>query len=433
MILYYLTFKDNFIKDVLNVPQEWKCFRLNSFGRFQKGRGISKKELADEGVPCILYGDIYTKYNFKVFRVINKTTKAIANNSIKISNNTLLLTGSGETVEEIGKTILYLGDEPVYIGGDVIIFKPFKNNPQFISYALNSYDSQYQKSRTSNGDIVVHTYSSKIKDVIIALPDETLQQKIAEFLDHKTALIDKFINNRKKQIELLEEKKSAIINKAVTKGINPNVKLKPSGVDWIGEIPEHWEVWKLKFVSRITTGGRNTEDREEDGLYPFYVRADTVERINSYSFDGEAILTAGDGVGVARVFHYVNGKFDFHQRVYKISNFNRVLGKFLYFYMIDNFAKEVIKLSAKTTVDSLRLPMLSNFPIAHPDETEQRVILEYIERESSQIETLITKYQKQIDLIQEYKTALIAKAVTGKIDVREWQKPINSILNKMEN
>ncbi len=101
-------------------------------------------------------------------------------------------------------------------------------------------------------------------------------------------------------------------------------KYRDSGVEWLGEIPEHWDISRLKFLCNITTGGKDTENKVDDGKYPFYVRSQTVERINSYSFNGEAILTAGDGVGVGKVFHYVNDKFDFHQRVYMFYSFQTI-------------------------------------------------------------------------------------------------------------
>src|SRR5438876_5539365 len=101
----------------------------------------------------------------------------------------------------------------------------------------------------------------------------------------------------------------------------------------VGVIPEDWRVVTVKEIAAITTGKRNTQDRIHDGAYPFFVRSQTIERINSYSYDGEAVLTAGDGVGTGKVFHYVKGKFDFHQRVYKISDFRSdMAGFYLYLY-----------------------------------------------------------------------------------------------------
>ena len=195
-----------------------------------------------------------------------------------------------------------------------------------------------------------------------------------------------------------------------------NRELKDSGIEWIGDIPEHWEVVKLKFISSIDTGSKNTEDNEEMGNYPFFVRSDKVERINSYSFDGEAILTAGDGVGVAKVFHYINGKFDYHQRVYKISDFNKIIGKYLYYYMRECFYKYVIKLSAKSTVDSLRLPMFTNFQITLPPLAEQSQIAEYLDNKVSLIDKIIEKTKLSIDEYKKYKQSLITETVTKGLD-----------------
>lgn len=307
-----------------------------------------------------------------------------------------------------------------------------KVNPLLFYHLCNQINFDYY----IYGSAVPSMTSRDLNEIKFALPPLLEQDSIVQFLDHKTGQIDRFIANRQKQIELLKEQKAAIINKAVTKGINPNVKMKDSGIEWLPEVPVNWDVWKMKFLTRIETGNKNTDDAEEDGEYPFYVRSDKVERLSTYSFDGEAILTAGDGVGVAKVFHYANCKMAIHQRVYKIFHFKPILGEFLFYYIKDNFYKEVIKLSAKTTVDSLRMPMLANFPVAYPTIEEQKEILSYIKEETFTIDTLITKYQKQIDLMQEYRTSLISQAVTGKIDVRDWKakdKTKKEILLSAEN
>ena len=189
-------------------------------------------------------------------------------------------------------------------------------------------------------------------------------------------------------------------------------KYKDSGIVWVGNIPEHWSIRRLKYLVSITTGGSDTVDNVEEGNYPFFVRSQNVERINSYSYDGEAVLTAGDGVGVAKVFHYADGKFDFHQRVYKFSDFKDILGKFFFYYVRNNLKYEVLKLSAKSTVDSLRMHMLQNFFVALPSVNEQRTIVDFLDCKTAQIDTLIEKKQRQIDLLQEQRTALINHAVT---------------------
>src|SRR3989338_3406744 len=124
----------------------------------------------------------------------------------------------------------------------------------------------------------------------------------------------------------------------------------------VGVIPRDWEVDKIQNLADITTGAKNTQDRIPDGDYPFFVRSQTVERINSYSFDGEAVLTAGDGVGTGKVFHYINGKFYFHQIVYNISDFAAELNGFYFFlYFSSHFYGRIMALTAKSSVDSVRL------------------------------------------------------------------------------
>jgi len=191
---------------------------------------------------------------------------------------------------------------------------------------------------------------------------------------------------------------------------------KDSGVEWLGEIPSSWEVKRLKFLGNIKTGEKDTVNSVDDGEYPFFVRSQTVERIDTYSHDEEAVLTAGDGVGVGKVFHYINGKFDYHQRVYKVSKFREILGKYLFYYMKSFLYEEVIKLSAKSTVDSLRLPMFLNFPIICGEIEVQQRIVKFLDRKTAEIDQAIAQKQRLIELLQEQKAILINQAVTKGLD-----------------
>ena len=190
---------------------------------------------------------------------------------------------------------------------------------------------------------------------------------------------------------------------------------KDSGIEWLGDIPEHWEVIKLKFLSEIKTGEKDTVDRNDDGQYPFFIRSKNVQRIHTYSYDEEAVLTAGDG-DIGKIFHYINGKFEYHQRVYKFSGFRKIIAKCLYYYLHYNLAEEVVKLSAKTTVDSLRLPMLQNFFVAVPPLPEQTAISQFLEDKTTKIDQAIAIKQQQIALLKERKQILIHKAVTRGLD-----------------
>ncbi len=190
---------------------------------------------------------------------------------------------------------------------------------------------------------------------------------------------------------------------------------KDSGIEWLGEIPEHWKLMKLKFLANIKTGEKDTVDREDNGIYPFFVRSKDIKRMNTYSYDEEAVLTAGDG-DIGKIFHYINGKFEYHQRVYKFSNFRHITGKYLFYYLHHNLEQEVVKLSAKTTVDSLRLPMLQNFNISIPLIDEQILIASFLDEKTAQIDKAISQKEKLIELLKERKQIIINDAVTKGLD-----------------
>ncbi len=192
----------------------------------------------------------------------------------------------------------------------------------------------------------------------------------------------------------------------------PYPEYKDSGVEWLGKIPKSWAIKKLKYICSVGTGTKDTVNAVEDGLYPFFVRSQTIERINSFGADCEAVLTAGDGVGVGKVFHYYNGKFDYHQRVYMLSNFNLVLGKFVYYYLSNNFYKVALEGNAKSTVDSLRMPQFLNFEFSLPEQELQEKIVLFLDHETDKIDTLVDKQQQLIQLLKEKRQALISHAVT---------------------
>ena len=170
------------------------------------------------------------------------------------------------------------------------------------------------------------------------------------------------------------------------------------------EFTEEWKRKRFKDVCNITTGNKNTQDKSDDGIYPFYVRSQIVERINSWTFDGEAILTAGDGVGVGKVFHYSTGKIGVHQRVYILSDF-KCDGKYLYSYFAGNFYNRVKRMSAKNSVDSVRMEMIADMPISLPSNEEQKKITRLL----SLIDERIATQNKIIEDLKKLKCAIIEK------------------------
>ncbi|MDQ6955851.1 MAG: restriction endonuclease subunit S [Mariprofundaceae bacterium] len=166
--------------------------------------------------------------------------------------------------------------------------------------------------------------------------------------------------------------------------------------------------WKekraIEFCS-ISTGKNNTQDKIHEGKYPFYVRSATIERSNNYLFDEEAVLTVGDGVGTGKVYHYVNGKYDLHQRVYRMYDFNDITGKYFFYFFSNNFYKRVISMTAKTSVDSVRLEMIADMMINAPVIEEQTQIGNFFQ----QLDRLIAQHQQKHDKLRCVKKALLEK------------------------
>lgn len=187
---------------------------------------------------------------------------------------------------------------------------------------------------------------------------------------------------------------------------------KDSGIEWLGMVPDNWLIKKLKYLCTVQTGSKDTVNAIEEGLYPFFVRSQIIERINTIGADCEAVLTAGDGVGVGKVYHYYNGKFDFHQRVYMLNEFKSITGRFVYYYLSSNFYKVALEGNAKSTVDSLRLPQFLNFEFSVPNDEEQKSITSFLDHETAKIDNLIEKQQQLIELLKEKRQAVISHAVT---------------------
>ena len=192
----------------------------------------------------------------------------------------------------------------------------------------------------------------------------------------------------------------------------------------VGVIPEEWRTDFIEHIANITTGGKNTQDRVNDGQYPFFVRSQTVEHINTYSFDGEAVLTAGDGVGTGKVFHYINGKFDAHQRVYLISDFNENIdGYFFFLYFSTHFYSRIMQMTAKSSVDSVRRDMIARMLIPiPPTKSEQLAIAEAL----SDVDALLEGLERLITKKHNIKQAVMQQLLTGKIRFPgfggEWEK-----------
>jgi type I restriction enzyme S subunit len=313
---------------------------------------------------------------------------------------------------------------------EIMVFEPVHGNDRrFLSYSLLSDGFITRVSAMVDGAKMPRANPDDVLNLRLAVPPPAEQRRIAAYLDEATGKIDRLVRLRRRQMELLREQRAALIQQAVTRGLNPNAPLKDSGIPWLGQIPRHWEVKRLKYLCNVTTGGKDTVDAEPEGEFPFFVRSQTVERINSYSFDGEAVLTAGDGVGVGKVFHYYDGKLDFHQRVYLLHNFHHITGKFFFQYLRSLFHSVALGGQAKSTVDSLRMDVFLNFEFCIPPATEQAKILECLEQQEARFDSLLAAYERQIALLVEYRASLIHESVTGQrgVPAGEWVDRVDGV------
>jgi type I restriction enzyme S subunit len=296
------------------------------------------------------------------------------------------------TGASVGRTYLYnMKDGKLVFAGFLIRIRPNIEilDPAFLKFHTQTkyYWNWVISNSMRSGQPGLN--SNEYKSFKIPLPPLPEQKAIAEVLSDTDNLIQ--------ALEKRIAKKRLIKQGTMQKLLSPK---------------DDWEVEELIKLASITTGSKNTQDRIDDGKYPFFVRSQTIERIDSYSFNGEAVLTAGDGVGTGKIFHYINGKFDFHQRVYKISHFNEKLdGYFFFLYFSNNFYNRIMQMTAKSSVDSVRMEMIANMKIPLPPLPEQKNIAEVLSDMDSEIETL----EKKLAKYKQLKQGLMQNLLTGKI------------------
>lgn len=432
----YSEYKNSGMEWLGVIPNKWERLKFKftskegkAFASGPFGSSIGSQFYRDSGVPVIRGNNLSLNANKPKFvddgYVFIDKNKADELSNAEVIRGDLVFTARG-TVGQVG-LIPCVGDltwERAILSANQLRFRNHKTgfSSNFLWYLFSSWLIRTQVLLSSDSVAQPNLNLGSLKDLHLLKPSFEEQVSIAKFLDYETAKIDTLIAKQEKLIELLKEKRQAVISHAVTKGLNPNVPMKDSGVEWLGEVPEHWSVMRMRFICHITTGSRDTQDAKDNGEFPFFVRSDTIQRIDSYSFDGEGVMTSGDGAGVGKIFHHFIGKCEIHQRVYLFHKFKKITGRYFYHFLKEHLEPIAIAQSAKSTVDSLRMPILQEFPFAFGSIKEQKEICDYLTNQESYFEKLISKSTKAVDLLKERKTALISAAVTGKIDVRSWQQ-----------
>ena len=424
-----------------DVPAHWDVVQLGRIGVFSKGSGGTKDDEVPDGIPCVRYGDLYTTHKSFISQTRSRVSTAKASAYTPIVRGDVLFPTSGETIEEIGKSAVNLIDTQVLCGGDLIIFRPaVPMEPKFAGYALDCPAAQTQKSQMGRGITIMHIYSSQLKYLWLPLPPLDEQAAIVRYLDHADELISRYISAKERLIVLLEEERQAVIHQAVTHGLDPNAPLKPSGVPWLGDVPAHWEPIQLGRIGVFSKGSGGTKDDEvpqgipcvrygdlytthqysisqsrsfipqwraseytpiEKGDVLFPTSGETIEEIGKSAVNLiDAPACCGGDVIILRPTIPVNPKF---------------LG-----YALDGPSSQDQKsrMGRGITIMHIYSSQLKYLWIGLPPLDEQNEIAECLDQATAETDAAITRTRRQIELVQEYRTRLIADAVTGQIDVR---------------
>ncbi|WP_313167034.1 restriction endonuclease subunit S [Streptococcus parasuis] len=232
-----------------------------------------------------------------------------------------------------------------------------------------------------------------VENFVVHIPSQKEQSAIGTFF----STLDQQITLHQRKLDKLKSVKQAYLSEMFpAEGERVPKRRFPGFTD-------AWELRNVGEICRISTGKSNTQDREEQGKFPFYVRSPIIEKSTKYLFDEEAVLTVGDGVGTGKVFHYVHGKYDLHQRVYRMFSFTHVNAKYFYYYFSKKFFDRVMAMTAKNSVDSVRLEMISDMEITIPQLEEQEKIVKIL----STLDQQITLHQRKLEKLKNLKKALL--------------------------
>ena len=293
-----------------SVPTHWEILSLGQVGTLTKGTGGNKEDELPTGMPCVRYGDLYTTHKYFIENARSFIFPEVADQYTKIKFGDVLFAASGETADEIGKSAVNLLRGPAYCGGDVILFRPHGHLiPRYTGYMMDCGPIVHQKATMGRGFTVYHVYGKQLKYLRIPIPPLEEQAAIVRFLDHADEQTQRYIAGKERLIALLEEERQALVHQAVTRGLDPNVQLKPSGVEWLGDVPEHWGIRRLKTICYMKSGeGITATSIETEGEYPVYggngLRGYTFE----FTHNGDYVLIGRQGALCGNI-HVAREKF----------------------------------------------------------------------------------------------------------------------------
>ncbi|WP_372863429.1 restriction endonuclease subunit S [Psychrobacter sp.] len=411
----YDSYKDSGEDWIAEIPTTWNSVPLRNIFKFRNEK--NNPVITDEILSLSIAHGV-TKYSDKN-RGGNKRKDDIT--AYKIARpNDIVLNSMNIIVGAVGLSKYFGAISPVYYA-----LYLHSNEANINYYEWVFHNNSFQKGLLKYGKGILikmgeggkmNTIRMKIsqhdmKYFILPFPPLKEQEKIARFLESRTTQIDQAINLKQQQIAKLEEYKQIVIQNAVTKGLNPDAQLKDSGVDWIGDIPKHWEVKKLKYIGKIKNGIDYKHVEVEKG-YPVIGSGGQFTYASKYLYDGEAVLLGRKGTIDKPL--YINGKFWTVDTMFYYICKKEFSTKFVY-YCATTIPFSYF--STDTALPSITQSHLNNHKFAVPNLKEQNDIVQFLDTETSKFQILKASYQTQINRLKEYKTILINQAVTGKIKV----------------
>ncbi len=382
--------------DIGLIPEDWVVKNIKDYAEVLNGdrsqRYPKDEELVKQGIPFINAGHIVNgKIDFSNMDYVS-LEKYNAMSGVKFKRNDILVCLRGS----LGKNAVVNFDEGT-VASSLCVVRTKTIKSSFLLLLLNSSIFENFIKEENNGSSQPNLSALSLRNFQHPLPPTIEEQ---ERIANALSQVDDLLAALDEQIEKKQLVKQGAMQQLLT------------GKTRLQGFKGRWKSVKLGDVADIRTGKRNGDENLETGLYPFFVRSQSVYRINSYSYDGEAILIPGEG-GIGKIFHYINGKFDYHQRVYKISDFPPDLDtKFVYFYLMKFFGSHALQNTVKATVDSLRLPTFQDFMLVVPSTlAEQQAIASILSTMDEEIQTL----QEERDKYALVKQGMMQQLLTGKI------------------
>jgi type I restriction enzyme S subunit len=268
-----------------------------------------------------------------------------------------------------------------------------------------------------------------IGDMQIPVPPLDEQKAIAAYLDEKTGKIDELIVEKTKQVEDLRSFRTSVITEAVTHGLNPNAPLRQSGIDWLGEIPAHWALSKVKYSFENLDNLREpiaSENRERiNPKYDYYGASGVIDKVDGYNVDDTVLLIAEDGANLVMrnlpLIYKASGKIWVNNHAHILKPLQDVDYEYMYYYLESIDYNDFITGSAQP---KLSQGNLANVDVLRPSLIEQQEIADYLDEKTAKIDKLISELNTQLAELAEYKQAVISEAVTGKVDVRDYKSSL---------